>query len=87
MTLFLDPRVELLSSTRTCPDLPPAIRGPAYRLTRLLLASRTWGDVRAFTQVAQLPDGRFIAPVQGKWGLSFDWTNGLGARALALQRV
>lgn len=87
MALFDDPRLEQIRSTRTCASLPQAVWYPAYRTTRLLIASRTWGDVRAFTRVARLEDGRYAAPVHGRWGLTFEWTDGLGARALALERL
>lgn len=87
MNRFADPRVYDIHMTRACPDLPSVLAEPAYRLIRLLLASRTWGDVSVFTKVALLPDGRFIAPVHGKWGLAFEWMDGLGAYTLAFVRV
>ncbi len=87
MTPFKDPRAEQLYAVRACPSLPPDLWAPAYRLIRLLLASRIWGDVAAFTLVARLPDNRYIAPAHAKWGVSFEWTDGRGAHAIALQRV
>lgn len=83
---FSDPRAADLWSTRVCAALPTAAVEPAYRLIRLLLVSRSWADVRVFTQVARLPDGRYVAPAHGKWGVAFEWLDGLGATRLSLER-
>lgn len=81
-----DPRVQDILDTNACAALPKAVVGPAYRLIRLLLNCRCWADVATFTAVAPWADGRYIAPVCGKWGLSFEWT-GSSAWRLALERV
>lgn len=82
-----DPRVQDILDAHASDALPKAVAGPAYRLIRLLLNARCWEDVATFTAVAPWGDGRYIAPIHGKWGLSFDWTDGSGAGALALERV
>lgn len=87
MDRILDPRLVEIHAARTIPDLPADLCQQAYRLTRLLLAARTWADLDIFTRVAALPDGLFAIPVQGKWVLTFAWSQGLGAANLSLLRT
>lgn len=83
-----DPRLDDILATGTCTSLPADVCAAAYRVTRLLLAATTWGDVQLFRRrLAHLEDGRHAIGVTGKWVLIFTWYPGSGARDLALQRV
>jgi len=82
----IDTRLAEILATRTCPALPTDVIQPAYRLARLLLASRAWSDVAVFTRVSLLEDGRYVAPVHGKWGITFTWIPDAGPTDLALAR-
>lgn len=45
----------------------------AYVPALMLLAARSWSTIGGFTQVARLRDGRFAAPVDGLWAITFAW--------------
>lgn len=68
-----DPRLRRIHETQSCPDLPKAVVKAAAKLTRLLLAARSWSDVGVITRVAELATGQFAAPVHGRWGIVFAW--------------
>ena len=86
MDRIQDPRLLEILETRQCQGLTAETAHADYRLARLLLACRAWEDIDVFTPVAALPDGRYVAPVGGKWGIVFSWSPGSGPRGLHLQR-
>jgi hypothetical protein len=87
MQRLSDQRLVEILQTRTAQDLPVEMTAIAYRLVRLLLAAKSWDDVSVFSRVAALPDGRYALPVVGKWFIAFQWTVGLGASDLKLERM
>jgi plasmid maintenance system killer protein len=87
MSRIIDQRLVEIHAARTIPDLPADLCQLAYRQMRYLLAARAWADLDIFTRVADLADGRFAVPVQGKWVIVFAWTEGLGASELSLLRI
>jgi hypothetical protein len=68
-----DQRLARICNTNSCPELPLALVKAANKMARLLLAARSWSDVGVFTKIAVLPDGRFAAPVLGRWAILFSW--------------
>ena len=82
-----DDRLLEIFEGRSCATLPADVSATAYRLTRLLLAARSWGDVDVFTQVAEWPPDGYVAPVLGKWFIRFRWIPSFGADGLELVRL
>ena len=72
-----DPRLARIFTTAACPELPLPVVRNAHRLMRLLTAAASWSDIGVFTKVALLKDGRFAAPVHGRWAISFEWDDEL----------
>jgi len=72
-----DPRLARIYTTAACPELPASVVRAAHRLMRLLSAAASWSDIGVFTKVAPWKDGRFVAPVQGRWAISFNWDDEL----------
>lgn len=68
-----DPRLARIFTTAACAGLPIPVVRRANRLLHLLNAAACWSDIGVVTKVARLKDGRFAAPVHGRWAISFDW--------------
>ena len=68
-----DPRLGRILATGGCPGVPPHIAADTYWLGCLLLAARGWSTIGGFTEVARLAGGRFAAPVDGRWAITFEW--------------
>jgi hypothetical protein len=67
-----DPLTNILA-TGGCAGIPRKIASAAHWLAHLLLAARGWDTIDGFTEVAKLPDGRFAAPLGGRWAITFEW--------------
>lgn len=87
MPWITDPRLLEIYESRTCHGLPPEVCHIAHRKSRLLRAATSLADIDVFTPLGQLDDGRLVAPLHGKWVIAFDWTEGVGASDLTLQRL
>jgi hypothetical protein len=68
-----DPNLGRILATGGCPGVPPDVAAGAYWLGWLLLSARSWSTIGGFTEVAKLPGGRFAAPVDGRWVITFEW--------------
>jgi hypothetical protein len=66
-------KLGVILATGGCPGISKDLASGAYWLGSLLLAARGWSTIGGFTQVARLPDGRFAAPVDGRWAVTFSW--------------
>jgi plasmid maintenance system killer protein len=87
MQRLSDPILVEIIQTRAAAGLPAEMTSTAYRLLRLVLAAKSWDDVSVFSPVAAMPDNRYAVPVHKKWFISFQWTAGLGAADLKLERL
>jgi plasmid maintenance system killer protein len=87
MDRIADQRLVEIHAARTIPDLPADLCQQAYRILRLVLAARTRSDLDIFTRFAELADGHLAIHVQGKWIMTFTWSEGFGATDLALSRI
>lgn len=80
----------ILSQILACgghPDIPAKLASAAYWQASLLLAARSWSTIGGFTRVLRLPDGRFAAPIDPRWAISFEWDYDVNrAFALCLQQ-
>lgn len=70
------------------PSIPPALASAAHWKTCLLLAARNWSTIGGFTSVVRLGRGRFAAPIDAAWVVSFAWDYDINrAFALRLQQI
>ena len=79
-----DPILSLILACRRHPDIPAALASAAYWKAHLLLAARGWSTIGGFTSVVRLPEGRYAAPVDASWAISFAWDYDVN-RAFALR--
>jgi hypothetical protein len=87
MKEIIDQRLLVILENGACPDLPAAVVKSAYRATRLLLAVTSLNDVTVFApNVFKDTDGAYVAPLEGKWVVRFDWRPDLGAVSIQLER-
>ncbi len=79
-----DPTLASILTQGGAPNISSVLASAAYWKACLLLAARSWSTIGGFTGVARLPGGRFAAPIDATWVISFAWDYDLN-RAFALQ--
>lgn len=79
-----DPILSLILACGGHPAIPATLASAAHWKASLLLAARGWSTIGGFTSVRRLPDGRFAAPIDALWAISFDWDYDVN-RAFALR--
>lgn len=84
MNTHTDPILACIIAQGRHPDIPPPVAAGAHWLAHLLLAARSWSTIGGFTGVRRLKSGRFAAPVDERWVLSFAWDYDCN-RALAMK--
>jgi hypothetical protein len=68
------------------PDIPLSLASGVHWKASLLLAARSWTTIGGFTSVARIAPGRFAAPIDDRWALTFAWDyDSNRAFALALE--
>ena len=83
-----DPILSLILACGGHPDTLAKLASAAHWKASLLLAARSWSTIGGFTSVLRLPDGRFAAPIDARWAISFAWDYDVNrALALRLQRI
>lgn len=79
-----DPILSLILACGGHPDTPATLATAAHWKASLLLAARSWSTIGGFTSMLRLPDGRFAAPIDARWAISFAWDYDVN-RAFALR--
>lgn len=87
MSKITDSTLAAIAGGRTTGGLPKATAAAIYRVARLLLASHSLSDVSVFTPLHKYPQQRFVAPVTGKWSISFVMTDNDGPDDLRLEKT
>jgi hypothetical protein len=88
MILIDDPVLAQIMLHGSHPGVPKSVCAGAYWKASLLLASRGWSTTGKFTAVAKLRNGRFAAPIDRRWAVTFAWDYDINrAFHLRLKRV
>jgi hypothetical protein len=84
---FADSRVEEVHKTGISKGLPRAVSRKAWWMTHLLVAAYELGDLLVMGSLLRLPGSERLAiNVQGKWHLTFAWSEIGGASEIKLER-
>jgi len=88
MNQIEDPTLAHIFTHGGDPSIPAALASAAHWKTCLLLAARSWSTIGGFTSVVRLGGGRFAAPIDAVWVVSFAWDYDINrAFALRLQQM
>ena len=88
MKRFGDERAREIYNTRFTASLPQHLTEAAHEAIRLLVASGSLSDVRIVGPIVRWPKAtaRYGLRIEGKWHVTFEWSDDYGACEIRLER-
>jgi plasmid maintenance system killer protein len=88
MKQFEDERVREIYHTRFARGLSQRLTEAVHEAVRLLVASGSLSDVRVIGPIVRWPNApdRYGLHINGKWHVTFAWSEDKGAYAIRLER-
>jgi hypothetical protein len=88
MKTFVDARTRLVFATGFARGVPNHVGQKAHRVLHLLLAVTGWKDIGVIGQVGCLRGipNRYGVCVDGKWYVTFEFSEDVGVREMLLER-